>query len=262
MALCLGTAQLGQDYGIFKKPDREKAIEILEAAIEGGIEYIDTAPMYGEAEDIIGEFLRKRPVIAKVISKVPSYKGKDAKGFIDHCKRFSIESMRKLGRNRLWGVLLHDAQNALDFPNEVMGLRTWYIATGVCQRFGVSLYAPSDIRHRMMGLYQFPLSIMDSRFLSEIPEWDMFWNGNFLMVRSVYLRGKIQEYRRAMAFVRDAIAKKTKHNIVVVGCESVDQVRANVNLYNNAKLEPGEYEEILKASAQPDLAVVDPRRWK
>ena len=175
MALCLGTAQLGQAYGIFRKPDKETVFDILSAAIEGGIEYIDTAPAYGDSEHLIGEFLKSNGLRVKLITKIPKFKGTESKYFIDHCKKSAIDSMRELGRGQLWGVLLHDAQNAKDFPDEVMGLRTWFLVTGVSSKFGVSMYQPSDVAHRFLGLYQIPLSMMDTRFIRQVPK------GGFLL---------------------------------------------------------------------------------
>ena len=56
--LCLGTVQLGQKYGINnqigRQPTHEEAFGIIQAAIDSGIEYIDTASVYGEAEELLG----------------------------------------------------------------------------------------------------------------------------------------------------------------------------------------------------------------
>ena len=262
MALCLGTAQLAQKYGIFKKPDHETSFDILSAAFDCGIEYIDTAPTYGEAEHVIGEFLKSNGLRAKIITKIPKFMGTDPKLFIDHCKRSAIDSMRALGRNQLWGVLLHDAQNAKDFWNELLGLKTWFLVSGVTSNFGVSLYDPEDLGYRFLGLYQIPMNMMDTRFM-EVPKEDFFWGGNTIMVRSVYLQGKIQEHRKALAFVKKAIGKMTRHNLIVLGCENADQVKANANMFNNdLEISEDEYNQILEGGKNPDMEKVDPRRWK
>jgi aryl-alcohol dehydrogenase-like predicted oxidoreductase len=263
MALCLGTAQLGQSYGPIRKISKDTAYSVLGAAIDEGIEYIDTAPVYGEAETIIGNFFRSNPVQVKIITKIPKYKGKDPKEFIDHCKGSAIQSMRNLGRGRVWGVLLHDAQNPVDFPDEVMGLRAWFIATGIVTKFGVSLYEPSDIHHRMMGLYQIPMNLKDTRFIRELPKDDFFWNGNTIMVRSIYLQGKIEDHHKALGFVKTAIEKYTRHNLIVVGCEKPEQVKENAEIYrNDAPVGATEYSEIMTESLNSNLQEIDPRKWK
>ena len=263
MALCLGTAQLGQAYGIFRKPDKETAQEILTSAIDGGIEYIDTAPVYGESESIIGEFLKTNAKLAKIITKIPKYKGKNSKDFVDHCKGSVIKSMRTLGRAQLWGVLLHDANNAKSFPDEVLGLKAWFYIAGVAPNFGVSLYEPSDVYHRLLGIYQIPLNLQDTRFIREIPAEDMFWRGCTIMVRSIYLQNKIKDYRKALRFARAAIEKRTRRNLLVIGAENADQVKMNIAMHEADKgMNEEEYKEILAESENPDLEKIDPRKWK
>ena len=60
--LILGTAQIGMNYGvnnILGKIRKEDAFKILNLAYQSGIEYLDTAPVYGDAQKIIGEFKNK-----------------------------------------------------------------------------------------------------------------------------------------------------------------------------------------------------------
>ena len=59
----LGTVQLGMTYGLGEdkeKPSLEKAMGILDAAMEQGINILDTANNYGDSEAIIGKWLDKR----------------------------------------------------------------------------------------------------------------------------------------------------------------------------------------------------------
>ena len=63
--ISLGTAQLGAAYGIANKdgiPSSETVNEILALALNAGVRHIDTAPIYGEAEERIGRFIRDRSV--------------------------------------------------------------------------------------------------------------------------------------------------------------------------------------------------------
>lgn len=51
--IILPTAQLGLDYGIANRsgrPDPDQARALLAAAREGGLDWLDTAPEYGQAE--------------------------------------------------------------------------------------------------------------------------------------------------------------------------------------------------------------------
>jgi aryl-alcohol dehydrogenase-like predicted oxidoreductase len=261
VALCLGTAQLGQRY-VIRKPDKGTAFDILSSAVECHYDYVDTAPFYGDSESLIGEFTRTNRVHFKVITKIPKFTGTDGKSFVDWCKMSVTNSMRALGIGQLWGVLLHDVSNALDFPQETMGLRTWIMITGVAQRFGISFYDPNEVTHRMMGIYQIPMSMMDTRFYRDLPREDFFWNGNMIMVRSVYLKGKIEDREKAMRFVKTAIEGRTRNNLIVVGAETPEQVKENAKNYDKPLMGPKEFEELLKESEKVTAEVNDPRRWK
>jgi len=64
-ALALGTVELGLDYGIaapgeFGRPAEPEAIRMVHAALDGGINLIDTARAYGESEAVLGRALRGR----------------------------------------------------------------------------------------------------------------------------------------------------------------------------------------------------------
>lgn len=64
--VALGTVELGMDYGFrggshYHKPDRAAAIRLVRHAVERGVNLIDTAGAYGEAESIIGMALREMP---------------------------------------------------------------------------------------------------------------------------------------------------------------------------------------------------------
>lgn len=74
-ALSLGTAELGLDYGIStageaRRPSEEQAHDILHFALDQGINLIDTARAYGEAEAIIGRALKHRRSEYVLASKV------------------------------------------------------------------------------------------------------------------------------------------------------------------------------------------------
>lgn len=64
-ALALGTVELGLDYGIavpgeFGRPAEAEAIRLVHAALNAGINLIDTARFYGESEAVLGRALRGR----------------------------------------------------------------------------------------------------------------------------------------------------------------------------------------------------------
>jgi aryl-alcohol dehydrogenase-like predicted oxidoreductase len=56
----LGTWQLGADWGSVTESD---ALDVLQAAVESGVTFLDTADVYGDgrSEQIIGRFLAGNP---------------------------------------------------------------------------------------------------------------------------------------------------------------------------------------------------------
>ena len=69
--LSLGTVELGLDYGIdATRPSEDEACDLLHYALNRGINLIDTARAYGDAERIIGRALKNRRHEYVLIGKV------------------------------------------------------------------------------------------------------------------------------------------------------------------------------------------------
>jgi aryl-alcohol dehydrogenase-like predicted oxidoreductase len=74
-ALALGTVELGLDYGIaapghFGRPAEGDAIRLVHAALDAGINLIDTARAYGSSEAVLGKALAGRRQDVILASKV------------------------------------------------------------------------------------------------------------------------------------------------------------------------------------------------
>jgi len=74
-ALALGTVELGLDYGIpvpgeDGRPGDAEGVRIVHAALDGGINYIDTARAYGESERVLGLALADRREQVVLATKV------------------------------------------------------------------------------------------------------------------------------------------------------------------------------------------------
>ena len=77
--LSLGTVELGLDYGIDAiRPSEGEACDLLHFALDRGINLIDTARAYGDAERIIGRALEHRRHEYVLISKVLPHPGQPA----------------------------------------------------------------------------------------------------------------------------------------------------------------------------------------
>ncbi|MEU9202619.1 aldo/keto reductase [Streptomyces sp. NPDC048332] len=130
--LGLGTAPLG---GLFEEVSDEEAAATLEAAAEGGMSYIDTAPRYGHglAERRLGGLLPASAGAAPVISTKagwllrPRPDGSPGEVITDWTERGIRESLEsslaRLGRSSVDILYLHDPER---FPDEIR--RTAYPA--------------------------------------------------------------------------------------------------------------------------------------
>lgn len=112
--LVLGTVGLGGAWGTI---DREESIEAIRYGINNGIRRLDTAPAYLNAEEIIGEALRKlkgkRPFIS---TKVGKLKGKALDNGLNNYQpaimlESMLNSMDSLGCRKLDLLFLHEPEN-------------------------------------------------------------------------------------------------------------------------------------------------------
>ena len=72
--LCLGTVQFGLNYGINNTTGKIKDLQIkniLNYAKSKGIEWLDTAQNYGNAEELIGQSLKNKNDF-KIVNKINS----------------------------------------------------------------------------------------------------------------------------------------------------------------------------------------------
>jgi aryl-alcohol dehydrogenase-like predicted oxidoreductase len=113
--LCLGTMTFGEGdyYGLKFTFDQNKAEELVNKAIEGGINFFDTADMYGngKSEQILGKALgnqRQKAIIATKTSFRASDNAFDAGVNAKHLIQQCNQSLKNLGTDYLDILLLHN----------------------------------------------------------------------------------------------------------------------------------------------------------
>lgn len=171
MKLVLGTVQFGLHYGINNKtgkPSRAKVFRMLDKVVEKGIEYIDTAAAYGDAEEILGEYLaaRKGKVDLKIISKLmPNLitgKDQNPEAVVEHEVRASLS---RLNKDYLDGYLLHTPAN---FYNErILNGLIKCKESGLIKNLGVSIYETKEALDAassgVVDYIQIPYNVFDQR---------------------------------------------------------------------------------------------------
>ncbi|WP_319501675.1 aldo/keto reductase [uncultured Draconibacterium sp.] len=136
----LGTWQIGADWG--KNFPSEKALDILNTAVENGTTFFDTADVYGagQSEKFIGEFLKQTDKNIKVATKFgrggdvfPDSYSKDA-------MRKSIEgSLSRLGVDALDLLQLHCIPTRELQKGDVFDWLRDFKSEGLIKTFGASV---------------------------------------------------------------------------------------------------------------------------
>lgn len=117
---------------------RSDAVAALRAGLDAGMRHVDTAEMYGDAEDIVGEALAGRRDEAFLVSKVlPSNASRQ--GTAAACER----SLRRLGTDRLDAYLLH-WRGGVPLAETVAGFEDLK-AAGKILDWGVSNFDADDL---------------------------------------------------------------------------------------------------------------------
>lgn len=196
--LCLGTAQLGMQYGINNKVgklQKQSVFEILDTAVANKIKMWDTASIYGEAEELLGEYLAEHKDTTrnvKLISKqCQAVDGMDCQA-VERCIRDELhQSLTRLHREYLDGYLLHSYRE-VDNPDTIKTLRKLK-EEGLVRAIGVSVYevdeAEKAVKSGVIDYLQMPCSIFDQRGLTSGVFQKAKEKGITVFTRSAFLQG-------------------------------------------------------------------------
>src|SRR5262245_19395019 len=131
--ISLGTVELGMAYGIeATKPTENEAAALLHQALDLGINLLDTARAYGDAEAIIGRNLAGRRDEYVLLSKVPAGGRESVQGMVE-------ESLRELRTDHIDIMLVHCGYGAAPGADTVSALLTCKSA-GKLRYLGASVY--------------------------------------------------------------------------------------------------------------------------
>lgn len=295
-ALSLGTVQLGLSYGINNadgKPSQKTANAILNAALDGGINTLDTAGAYGDSEVVIGNWLKtvapeKHPFI---VTKAAG---------LDHS---SLENLRKdlfgrvkaskerLGVAQLDLLMLHHFDDYLCDKENVRKIMQELKDSGEVRFTGASAYSHHDyaeIADTGFDATQIPLNLFDWKQIENGGLKKLEQSGMMVFVRSVYLQGLVFQNPETLAphmeFARPTLEKFRylckKYALtpaalalsyalslpgvtsLVLGSEKAEQVQQNLTLMEQAvDLSPEQMAEIRELFLDTSEQVLNPGLW-
>ena len=252
--LILGTAQFGMDYGINNregKPSVEKVFEILDLAAAKQITQLDTADLYGDAQQIIGEYIKTHKGNFLVNTKFKSEKERPLEMQLH-------ESLEQLGLKNINSFFFHRFQEMQHYP-ELLHQLTKLKGLGLIKKTGVSVYWNDEFQHsineQQVDVIQVPFNLLDNysrrgdllRLAKE--------KGKEIQVRSIFLQGlffrdrqsfpvhlqpllkyldqldklasayKLSMHDLALGYV----LKKKEIDFIVIGVDSAEQLQRNID---------------------------------
>ncbi|MEJ2445862.1 MAG: aldo/keto reductase [Exilibacterium sp.] len=293
MKLALGTVQFGMDYGVTNRAGQVGMAEvekILRLAADAGIDTLDTAVGYGDAEARVGRVLAGGGVGSfgappfKVVTKLPGgIKAADVAGVVEG-------SLRRVGVEGLDGLLAHSAGDLLSASGQgVIAAMEGLKREGLCERVGASLYYPCEFaglaEEAALDLFQVPLSLLDQRFngpevVSVAGEKGLSLHGRSLLLQGVLVEplGRLPGFFQGFSnYLRPLGETAARFGVdlltlaltaawlspaverVVLGCCSEAQLRQLIECFDAAAEVAGEVD--LAAFACDDEKLLLPVNW-
>lgn len=286
--LAIGTVQFGLDYGVSNslgKINKSEVCKIVDFAHQAGIDTYDTAPSYGNSEQVLGEVLGGKDCI---ITKTPSLPSADTGNIISYLDASYESSLKNLKQNCVHGLLVHNADDLLRAGgNKIYEWLSNKKINSQVSKIGVSIYS-ADQLDKILELYsidlvQLPLNILDQRLIHSGHLAKLKDLGIEVHVRSVFLQGlllmnqdEIPEYFAKYKKLLFLFHKECEMQNVspielslrfVMSLDNVDKVIVGVNSRSQLA-------EIVESSntqlfgkdflhlSTSDLGLVNPSLWK
>jgi len=208
--IAFGGVEIGMPYGIGVKNNSDmlsemEAINLLHSALDNGINFFDTARMYGKSESIMGQAFKDKREQVVICTKCRSFRDKlgklpppeKLKNIIENSLH---ESLTELQTGYIDIYMLHQADlEILDnetIVNELVNLKD----KGIIRAMGVSTYTLEETKKSVdtgvWDVVQLPFNLMDqtqASIFSLATE-----QGVGIMVRSVLLKGILSKKGRSL----------------------------------------------------------------
>lgn len=269
--ITLGTVQMGTIYGIANKhgqPGIEDSHSLLKYALDNGIQSIDTARIYGNAEEVVGSFDRSNTFTVISKFKLSDAALDNAKLAIIEAKESAVLSAEKLNRINIPIYLFHKNKDQdIKKVNKILPLVLKELKeTGLIGEGGISVYTPEELQHiddcKEITAAQVPMNLLDTRLLRNNLMQTLINNNVKVFIRSVFLQGLLLMKEEdlpvhllhagkylnliktiaksankditdlAFSFVRDTPGVSS----IVVGVDTIEQLQKNIQLISTPPL--------------------------
>ena len=290
----VGTVQFGMTYGIANqqgRPSRKEVLEIIKFGYEAGICDYDTAAVYGESEEVLGQSFKELGISHKVniFTKIEELDDEVKKSEKDSRKEIvaSLErSLKRLKMDCVAGVLFHREEDV-----QHLALLQMQKQAGKCHSVGVSCgHDPEKVTDFLnsdsVDAFQLPCNLMDRRHSEAGVLEKAHKNGVLSFIRSAFLQGiltmKNEEIPTALANLCSlhlhytSLAEEAgitlkemalrfilNHRVskVVIGIESLMQLKENLCFFERGPLPDDLMQAITLTYEQPDPYLITPALW-
>ncbi|MFA0357233.1 aldo/keto reductase [Vibrio breoganii] len=284
------------------RPDKNAAHYLLSHAVHAGVQYIDTARAYGQSEKVIGQWLQQGWVgRATVITKLSplvhlnetSLEGDIRASVIDSIKQSCID----LKLDTLDVLMLHRAEQVESFRGVVWQTLKEMMSEGIISELGVSVQSPKELemvlRFDEITHIQLPFNILDSRWdyltakvLEQKARRKLIVHARSVLLQGLLVSTELELWKRANvtsphAFWEWLDKSVRNYNCVsvdelciryvnsipwidtlVIGCETIEQLKSNMATINRAVFEANEIEGILsERPSNIEDKVINPALW-
>ena len=151
------------------KIDLKKAEKEIMAAIEGGVNYFDTAYIYSGSEAALGEILRRNQARDKVniATKLPHYLLKKP----DSIEKYFQEQLRRLQTDHVDYYLMHMLTDIKTWDRlRDMGMEEWIAEkrrSGAIRQIGFSYHGNSDMFCQLLDAYDWDFCQIQCNYMDE-----------------------------------------------------------------------------------------------
>ena len=296
--IAFGGVEIGMPYGIGVKskadmlPEKE-AVGLLRAAADGGINFFDTARVYGRSEEIMGRAFREKRDSVVISTKCKHLR--DPRGALPSAKELKknieksiTESLRALHTDYLDVYMLHQADEEILGNDTVAEAFVRLKEKGVIRATGASTYTVSEtkkcIDSRHWDVVQLPFNLMDQSQESTFSLAEE--KGIGIIVRSVLFKGilsnKSGQLHEALKDVErhvqlyqdfgadhgfDIVTLATKFALshrrissVLVGIDRMEYLEKAIAVADGNYLDKNILEQ-LKALRYPEPSFLDLKKW-
>ena len=171
--LCLGAMM----FGAWGNTDHEESVRIIHAALDAGINFVDTADVYsaGESEEIVGKALKDRRENVVLATKAhgpmgedPNQQGNNRRWLVQEVEH----SLRRLQTDHIDLYQIHRPAEDTDVE-ETLDALTDLQRAGKIRYFGSSTFPPSQIVQAQWAAEK----RHSGRFVTEQPPYSMLVRG-------------------------------------------------------------------------------------